>query len=1522
MNAPLANTFLFDDVDVQIYPLRADGTIEPGSSACTLPNTNGGCPDKEPPTWCKSGISNQDQIYKFYFLCTDQDYLPDVLAGEMDVAEISPHDEALKAQAVAARTFASYKSKVFGVQPNGTTFHIINNSTDFQLYTPHSSSGSSYDSQIRNAAIGTAGEFLYHYDEVKGTHTIDAEFSSDFAVSVPGGEIYLIGGIEDPITTTSTFPDGVCNPGAIGNSRGMSQRGAIRWAKGNTCPDGTGTDWHIKWDYKQILAHYYTGVEFINDDTSVPFAPNDRWNMLKYENIPSTMTPGQTITNVSVWLQNTSKQLWTDSILGYQWIGPNGTSDWIEISLSGLAAGDDENKSISITAPTSGTYTTLRFDVKHASDGIWFSTRGWPDVQIPVQVNGSTITPTPPIITPTPSPILASSTFDTGDDGWTVVNDAYPPVYYAQGGNPGGYISATDKMQGSYWYWRAPSKFYGNVSAAYGKALTFDLKQSSTASQADQDDVILVGSGLTLVYNTSYNPGTNWTAYSVLLSETVGWVNKATGQTATQSELQSVLAYLSDLQIRGEFVVGADTGSLDNVILGGQSNQNPTPTPSPNTGCPASDIASNINNQYAGTSSNQARKTLFHSVSYSYVQQALIDLQLLYRVRDEVLSQTPAGQHYIDLYYGHGFEITEILRNNSEVRDEAISTLQLWEPNLQALVDGNGNSVTITDEQVQTIQTFLNHLSALGSPELQQTIASEQAGLNMQELVGQTMSQAWEDIGGVATATPTATDTPTSTPTPTPTLTPTNTPTSTPTFTPTNPPNACVPSNSYSSSQGAFQFASLKLAANSTNFDRLPLSFIPNRGQEDPSVKFQTQGLGGSLFFTPGEVVFSLPNPVKVKEDDKDKIRYDLYLANVVRIHYQGANDNPEMVGMGTLLGVVNILKGNDPAKWRTNLPTYSSIAYRELYPGIELRYEGTDGNIKSTFYVSPSGNPANIVWSYKGADSVTIDDSGNLVITLPPPVRGGVSTSIMEHAPVAWQEVSGNRVMVAVQYAVDRQAKKVNFVFPNGYDSSLPLVIDPTLTYSTYLGGIRTDEGHAITLDADCNIYITGDTHSSNFPIVNQYQTNPPDTDIFVSKLNPTGNTLLYSTYIGGSASDQAWGIALDSQRRITVAGESESSDFPMQNAYNSNFGGGTCPDAEPCDDVVVAQLNLSGTTLRYSTYLGGSQEDNGFALAIGPGDKIHLTGSTHSSTFPTFHAYDTSFGGGTCSGLPCYDAFVATIDPALTGSASLLYSTFLGNNNYDDGMGIAVDSLGHVYVAGYTRSDGFPTRTPYRGTRVGGTDVFISKLNTTLSGDPSLLYSTYFGGSVDEHALGIALNGENQVYITGYTQSTNFPMANPFDNSFGGGTCGTIACYDAFVTHLNIATNALVSSSYLGGSNADEGAGITVDDNGNAYVTGYTKSSNFNTLAPIQPNKGIDSCSTPPCSDAFVTSVNASGALTYSTYLGGSAEDYGSAIVFNGLGSVYITGYTFSTNFPVTDGTGISSTGYSDVFVVKIDN
>ncbi len=704
------------------------------------------------------------------------------------------------------------------------------------------------------------------------------------------------------------------------------------------------------------------------------------------------------------------------------------------------------------------------------------------------------------------------------------------------------------------------------------------------------------------------------------------------------------------------------------------------------------------------------------------------------------------------------------------------------------------------------------------------------------------------------------------------------------------------------------------------NFQQLPISFVPNVGQEDADgVQFQAQGLGGNLFFTREEVVFSLFNPVDVSAqhpDEGKKIRYDLRQASVLRTNFVDANLQPEITTMEALPGVVNYLKGTDSSKWFTDLPTYSGIVYQELYPGIELHYEGTGGILKSSFYVAPSANSAAIVWKYKGADSVIVDGAGNLIITLPSPAPGEQGTVLTEKAPIAWQEINGSRTSVTVQYKLDKKGK-VSFMLPNGYDTTLPLVIDPELTASTYLGGSKTDEGDAITVDADGNIYLTGSTASTNFPIVNQFQTNLPSTDVFVTKLNPIMRTVLYSSYLGGNQPDHAWGIRLDSQGRITLVGETESSDFPTLNAYDNIYGGGTCEGA-PCDDVFVAQLSANGSGLRYSTYLGASGSDEGIGMTLGANDQIFLTGNTNATGFPTVNAFDSTYGGGTCSTLPCPDGFVARIDPALSGTASLLYSTYFGGNKADKGKAIAVDANGRVYVVGYTDSTDFSVRNAYQSTKGTNTDTFISKFDLTLSGNNSLLYSTYFGGNESDHAYGMALNGENQVYFTGFTQSSNFPGAN---NTFGGGTCASAPCYDAYLAGLNIANNTVLYSTYLGGSNEDRGNGIVLDSYGNAYVTGYTMSTNFPLANEIQPSKGGDSCAAPPCADAFVAKVNTSGNATiYSTYLGGDAEDYGQAITVDSLGSAYITGYTFSTNFPTTNGSGISSTTYSDAFVAKI--
>lgn len=508
------------------------------------------------------------------------------------------------------------------------------------------------------------------------------------------------------------------------------------------------------------------------------------------------------------------------------------------------------------------------------------------------------------------------------------------------------------------------------------------------------------------------------------------------------------------------------------------------------------------------------------------------------------------------------------------------------------------------------------------------------------------------------------------------------------------------------------------------------------------------------------------------------------------------------------------------------------------------------------------------------------------------------------------------------VAYAIDEHGT-LGFVLPEGYDPAWPLVIDPVLSYSTYLGGVNNDEGFGIAVDADVSAYVVGQTYSSNYPTVDPYQGNQNDMDVFVSKLNPSGTALLYSTYLGGSENETGFGIALDSAGRIVVAGESESSDFPTANGYQSVHGGGSC-DGQPCDDVFVAQLSSDGSQLLYSTYLGGSQEDDGLAVAVDGSDQIYLTGFSMSGGFPMKNALDASFGGGTCSSLPCPDAIVVKLNPFATGSASLVYSTFSGGNESDKGQAIAVDAAGHAYVVGTTKSS-ILTLHPLRASRAGGRDAFLQKLNPSASGSASLLYGSYLGGSTDDYGYALALHGANQVFLGGYTRSSNFPTANAYDSSFAGGTCGSRNCYDAFVSHLDLTSNTLAYSTYLGGTGEEQGLGMAVDGGGQLTLTGFTQSSDFPVVAAVQASKGADGCSAPPCADVFVGQFGPDGSqLVFSSYLGGSSTDAGYAVASGEAGSLYLTGSSLSGNFPTTSGgydvVNAEANTRTDAFVVKL--
>jgi beta-propeller repeat-containing protein len=465
-----------------------------------------------------------------------------------------------------------------------------------------------------------------------------------------------------------------------------------------------------------------------------------------------------------------------------------------------------------------------------------------------------------------------------------------------------------------------------------------------------------------------------------------------------------------------------------------------------------------------------------------------------------------------------------------------------------------------------------------------------------------------------------------------------------------------------------------------------------------------------------------------------------------------------------------------------------------------------------------------------------------------------------------------------------------VGFVV-GAYKADRPLVLDPVLVYSTYLGGSDRDFGYGIAVDRLGNAYVTGYALSSDFPTANALQAeNAGSADAFVMKLNAAGSALVYSTYLGGSGEDAGIGIGVDAFGAAYVVGATASTDFPTANALQVEFAG------FPYDGFVT-KLNAAGSALVYSTYLGGSDADNVIGIALDSSGNAYVTGYTFSTDFPTRIPLQPANAGS-------YDAFMSKLNAA--GSA-LVYSTYLGGNGEDVAYGIAVDGSRNAYVGGYTFSIDFPTRNPFQPENAGGADAFVTRLNAEGSG---LVYSTYLGGSGFDSAAGIAVDASRHAYVTGDTSSTTFPTRNAFQPENAGFN-------DAFVTRLNAEGSGLVYSTYLGGSGGDVGRGVAVDGSGNAYVTGDTSSTTFPTRNAFQPENAGGA-------DAFVTKLTTStvgwSALVYSTYLGGNGLDLGRGIAVDASGNAYVTGETTSTNFPTRNPFQPENAGGSDAFVSKI--
>ncbi len=665
------------------------------------------------------------------------------------------------------------------------------------------------------------------------------------------------------------------------------------------------------------------------------------------------------------------------------------------------------------------------------------------------------------------------------------------------------------------------------------------------------------------------------------------------------------------------------------------------------------------------------------------------------------------------------------------------------------------------------------------------------------------------------------------------------------------------------------------------------IRFEANQGQANGQVRFLAHGPGYSFFLTPQQALLALDSsgpasagassPLSPALDNPAALASSSIGAQV-GMQFLNSNPQPEVTGEQPLPGTVNYLLGNNPALWHTNIPTYARVRYHDIYPGIDLVYYGNQGHLEYDFIVAPGSDPSQIHLNFTGAYRLSLDAQGELLLHL-------AAGDLAEGAPQVYQDINGTQHPISSRYIL-QGTMQVGFAL-GAYDISQPLVIDPSVFFSTYLGGLDNDYVKSVAVDSSCSIYLTGATNSTNFPSQNPLQaaSGGGSDDAFVTKMSADGTTLLYSTYLGGSGADWGNGIAVDSAGNAYITGVTFSTNFPTHNPLQATSGGS--------DDAFVAELNAAGSALTYSTYLGGSGTDWGSDIAVDSAGNAYITGGTSSSNFPTHNPLHGSKAGNA-------NAFVAAVNA--TGSA-LLYSTYFGGSNYDYGTSIAVDSAGNAYITGVTRSSNFPTHNPLHAYG-GADDAFVAKLNTSGS---ALLYSTYLGGSGDDKGFGIAVDSAGNAYVTGSTTSTNFPLHGPLQSTNAGST-------DAFVAKINAAGSALVYSTYLGGKDDDEATSIALDLADTAYITGRTTSANFPVHTALQStNAGT--------SDAFVARLNTSGsALLYSSYLGGAANDWGTSVAVDGVGYVYIAGATASANFP-TQNPIQAYGGMEDGFLAKMN-
>jgi hypothetical protein len=679
---------------------------------------------------------------------------------------------------------------------------------------------------------------------------------------------------------------------------------------------------------------------------------------------------------------------------------------------------------------------------------------------------------------------------------------------------------------------------------------------------------------------------------------------------------------------------------------------------------------------------------------------------------------------------------------------------------------------------------------------------------------------------------------------------------------------------------------------------KLPLIFEQNLGQTAAVARFLAHRRTYDLFLADSEAVFNL------RKNGSQPV--------TLRMKFAGANPQARIEGTDRLPGVSNYYRGNQPQHWITQVPQFGSVAYREVYDGIDLNFHDGDGAVEYDFIVAPQADPHAIKLEFDGAEPATIDSEGNLVVSI-----GG--RQLKQHAPVIYQETAQGRKPVVGRFEL-LPNRQIGFSLDE-YDRNRTLVIDPKLSYLSYLGGETdvaddTDEAEAVAVDAAGSAIVTGTTDATDFPTPGT-RSRRDASAVYVAKLDPTGRSLLYITFLDGEsfdgtntlAEDRGSSVAVDAAGAAYITGTTHSDRFPTTaNAFQKNrsFCGPLAYCAIVNDEAFVTKLNSAGEIV-YSTYLGGRNADYGNAIAVDRAGKAYVAGFTTSgTTFPTKNEFQTTG----FVGLGFADAFLTVFN---SGGTDITYSTGLGGNRDDFAMGIALDAGDNAYITGETASqDDFPTRNAFQSVNGGGRDAFVARINPALVGNASLIYSSYSGGSGTDSAQAIAVTVNGDAFFTGITGSRNYPLLNELD--------GVNEINEAFVTEVRN-NGALANSTFLGGSGQEQGNGIALDKGSNVYVTGFTSSTDIPPALAFQAVKSVGK-------DAFIAKLRLEGSgfaspgvLSFS-YLGGKSDDEGMGIaVLNGR-LAYVCGRTSSNDLATTPG-ALKGTAAGDAgFVARIQD